>query len=219
MDDLTSVRSENCEYCLQHAQQLLKQLTDLAVDLVSLESGKDSLVQASIFNEQQAIETSRRLEAAQERCTLLSTRAQGTVDKLENCLQLLIKFKTESENVDQLLQQIEELFPTNADLSQLDTELRNTLIDKIDRCTTSVQKALELEKLLQQNYVKTDENQLGAVEGRLSVLRRQLGTRQSTDEDQINVSEKLFDKVRSVVEKLEKSKSNQVRYLKLKAIY
>jgi hypothetical protein len=76
MDDLRSVKSENCEYCLQHAHQLLKQLTDLAVELVSLESGKDSLVQASIFNEQQATETSQRLEAAQEKCTLLSTRVR-----------------------------------------------------------------------------------------------------------------------------------------------
>jgi hypothetical protein len=74
LDDLTSIRAENCDYCLQHAQQLLKQLTDLAVELVSLESGKDSLVQAGIFNEQQAIEISQRLEAAQEKCTLLSAR-------------------------------------------------------------------------------------------------------------------------------------------------
>lgn len=74
MDDLTSIRAENCDYCLQHARQLLKQLTDLAVELVSLESGKDSLVQASIFNEQQAIEVTQRLETAQERCTLLSSR-------------------------------------------------------------------------------------------------------------------------------------------------
>lgn len=139
-------------------------------------------------------------------------QAQTVAENLENCLQLLIKFKTESDNVDQLLRQIEELFPTNADLSQLDTELRNTLIDKIDRCTSSVQKALELEKLLHQNSVKIEDNQLSAVEGRLSVLRRQLGVRQSSDEDQVNASQKLFDKVRSVVEKLEKSKSSQVCY-------
>lgn len=74
MDDLTSVRAENIEYCFQHARQLMKQLNDLAVELVSLESGKDGLVQASIFNEQQALETSQRLEAAQEKCTVLSNR-------------------------------------------------------------------------------------------------------------------------------------------------
>jgi hypothetical protein len=58
---------------------LLKQLTDLAVEFVGLESGKDALVQASIFNEQQALETSRRLEAAQEKCTLLSNRVSSFI--------------------------------------------------------------------------------------------------------------------------------------------
>lgn len=74
LDDLTSVRAENVEYCLQHARQLLKQTTDLAVELVNLESGKDSLVQSGILDEQQAIDISQRLEASQEKCTLLSIR-------------------------------------------------------------------------------------------------------------------------------------------------
>jgi DNA repair exonuclease SbcCD ATPase subunit len=76
LDDLTSIRADNCEYCLHHARQLLKQLNDQTVELVSLESSKDGLVQAGIFNEHQATETTQRLENAQERCGLLSGRVR-----------------------------------------------------------------------------------------------------------------------------------------------
>lgn len=100
---------------------------------------------------------------------------------MEHCLELLEKFKSESVNVEQLLHQIEDLVPANVDLSQAEPELRRSLADKIDRCTSSAQKAIELEDLLKQNFVKVDANQLGAVEGRLSALRRQLGTQVSFD--------------------------------------
>lgn len=96
---------------------------------------------------------------------------------MERCLKMLDKFNAESSNVEQLLTQIDELLPKDDDLSQVAPELRHELASKVDQCTASVQKALELEDLLHQNFVKLSEHQLATVENKLSALRRQLATR------------------------------------------
>ncbi|KAI6226090.1 Discontinuous actin hexagon [Aphelenchoides besseyi] len=211
MDDLTSIRAENCEYCLQHAQQMIKQLNDADIELVNLESKKDGLIQAGIFNEQQAIETSKRLENAQERCTQLVARAEVVIENLAHCLELLKKLETEMSTAKQSLRNVEELLPSDSsNLSQTQPPLFDQLSALINQGSGSIQKAIEFQQLLRQNSVKTEERALETVEQKLSALRRQLGVKQSsegkTDEED---AEKLFEKLQSVVEKMERTKSLQ----------
>jgi hypothetical protein len=66
--------------------------------------------------------------------------------------------------------------PRDENLSQATPEVRHDLASKVDQCAASVQKALELEDLLHQNFVKLNEHQLNAVESKLSTLRRQLAS-------------------------------------------
>jgi hypothetical protein len=92
----------------------------------------------------------------------------------------LDKFKAESAIVEQTLLQIEQLVPADLTtpgpaLAQSRPELYHKLVDKVERGADSAQKALELERLLRQNSVKVEENQLSSIENKLLTLRRQLG--------------------------------------------
>ncbi|CAI4222409.1 unnamed protein product [Auanema sp. JU1783] len=159
LDDLTGIDVSTCPDALLEARRLFRQVKEIEDDLPALEKGKQDLIQNGLLDKETAQKVSEKLHHAKKKSTELGLRAEGSVDRLEDCVNLQEKLEEQSKSVDQFLSDIEQKMD---DFSKQEKDLDEKSVEEIvshfNRNENLLKILEDTERVLRENGVHVNEN-------------------------------------------------------------
>ncbi|KAK6057092.1 hypothetical protein COOONC_05391, partial [Cooperia oncophora] len=159
LDDMTGIEAIFCAESLDEARCLVKKLITLEEDVRSLEKGKEQLIQEGIFDKESAAPFTEKIRLCKKKTKELGLRAEDTVERLDDCVDMYSKLLKESEAVEEFLDQLEYRLDKYASEDKAnDEEVVDELVSEWNRHEASLKNLEELERILRENAIKISES-------------------------------------------------------------
>lgn len=171
---------ENVEYCLNYCRQIFKQIEELSVECLHLETRKTELIAEGILKEDGAVEICKRLIELREKHRNLKERSIEATKRLERSLDLVSKLNVESAEIERILGIFEENLKEFKALPNEENQSKsrlNSLQTDFYEIIENVEKWQELEKLLQQNSIRLSASNLEkslSINDRVEKIRKEM---------------------------------------------
>ncbi|XGW20200.1 hypothetical protein V3C99_003761 [Haemonchus contortus] len=196
LDDMTGIEAIFCSESLDEARLLVKKLITLEEDVHSLEKGKEQLIQEGIFDKESAAPFTEKIRQCKKKTKELGLRAEDTVERLEDCVDMYGKLLKESEAVEEFLDQLEYRLDKYASEDKAnDEEVVDELVSEWNRHEASLKNLEELERLLRENAVKISESVCVEKRRRADALKMRLDGWSRTVQEMNNDEDTLLMQV------------------------
>ncbi|VDK43703.1 unnamed protein product [Anisakis simplex] len=215
VDELTGLDANACPSALDHARQISRRLAQVKADLEDLLESEKKLVEERILEPAAEEEISKKLNDTVAKLNIVEQRSADIVNRLEKCISLLDRLKSDLTHLDRIVDDVESKLGTflqseNFQITEDDRATLEALQSDLNKNESSLTSIEEIAESLRRESVKVDDSE---IEKRWKRIRRVHGdlrawidTVNSMTEDggsMLNQFESLYAKLEKAITHME----------------
>ncbi|CAI2296184.1 unnamed protein product [Caenorhabditis sp. 36 PRJEB53466] len=177
LDDTTGIDGAECGGALIEVRALTRMLDAAQEQWKDLGENREQLVKDKILDDESGAESLRKLHFAKTKSKELYERSSTCVERLEDCVEMFQRLRTESDEIESFLEAMERRLDEYAASDRPEEEaVVNELISEWNRNEAAMNNAAHLQRQLNERAVRVSDEVLSLKRLRADALKNRLNS-------------------------------------------